>query len=72
MHILERDSFLLGLFLMTLMLILFQKLVGAVAILVFIGWSFNTVVTILLNMYMLYLIPKLMLTWAPLVDGENK
>lgn len=69
MEILGRDSFLLGLFLMVIMLLLFKELVGVVALVAFAGFTLNSVITIVLNVYLLVLIPRLMVVWAPKVDA---
>lgn len=69
MSILGRDSFLLGLFLMVIMLLLFKELVGVLALIVFAGATVNSIITVVLNVYLLYIIPRLMMVWAPKVDA---
>jgi hypothetical protein len=68
MNILERDSFLLGLFLMVIMLMLFKELVGVVALIAFAGLTLNAAITVVLNVYLLVLLPRLIMVWAPKVD----
>jgi len=69
MSILERDSFLLGMFLMIIMLMLFKELVGVLTLIAFAGFTVNAVITVMLNVYLLVIIPRLMMVWAPKVDA---
>jgi len=72
LNILERDSFTLGLFLTIVMLIFLKDLVAAVTLVAFLGLTINTAITIVCNCFLLYIIPCLMMKWAPLVDGDIK
>lgn len=69
MSILERDSFLLGLFLMVIMLMLFKELVGVLTLIAFAGFTLNAVITVVLDVWLLVIIPQLMMKWAPKVDA---
>lgn len=72
MNLLERDSFILGLLLMIVMLVVFKELVGVLAVMAFLGLSGQGVVLVIIDVLMLISLPALMMKWAPLVDGEKK
>lgn len=72
MNLLERDSFILGLLLMIVMLVVFKELVGVLTIMFILGASLNGVLLVLIDVAMLVSVPALMYKWAPLVDGETK
>lgn len=72
MNILERDSFILGVLLMIVMLVFFKELVGVLAVMLFLGLSVHGVIVVALDVALLVTLPALMMKWAPLVDGENK
>lgn len=72
MNMLERDSFILGLLLMMVMLVFFKELVGVLTVMFILGLSLQGVLLVIIDVAMLVSIPALMMKWAPLVDGEKK
>lgn len=71
MNILERDSFILGVLMMIVMLVVFKELVGVLAVMLILGLSLQGVMLIAVDVMMLVTIPALMMKWAPLVDGDK-
>lgn len=70
MNLLERDSFILGLLLMIVMLVIFKELVGVVVVMTLLGLSLHGVFLVIIDVLMLITIPVLMMKWAPKVDTE--
>lgn len=72
LKVLESNSFLLGLLLMVVMLAVFKELVAVVTVTALLGLTAKGVMLVVLDVFLLYIIPVCMAEWAPLVDGEKK
>lgn len=70
MDILGRNSFILGLLLMMVMIVLFKELVVVLTVMAFLGFTVGGVITALINILLLISIPSLMMEWAPKVDAK--
>jgi len=69
MEMLGRNSFILGLLLMMVMIVVFKELVGVLAAMAFLGLSVNGVILVIIDSILLLTIPALMMEWAPKVDA---
>lgn len=71
MSILGRSSFILGLLLMMVMLVVFKELVGVLIVMSFLGLSLQGIILVVIDLMLLLSIPSLMMEWAPLVDSKG-